>query len=79
MAVIKLIQTGSTLVSPAVPNRNTRKSKIAYTGLFQKMKNRIEVPVKAFLIEIKGRKILIDTGRSSEYAKHPVKHMGFGL
>lgn len=79
MAVIKVIQTGTTLVSPAVPDRSTRKSKIAYTGLFQKRKNRIEVPVKVFLVEIKERKILIDTGWSSECAVHAIKHMGFGL
>lgn len=79
MAIIKVIQTGSTLVSPAVPDRSTRKNKLAYTGLFQKRKNRIEVPVKVFFIEINGRKILIDTGWSAACASHPIKHMGFGL
>lgn len=79
MAVINVIQTGTTLVSPAVPDRTVRKSRLAYTGLFQKRQNRIEVPVKVFFVEINGKKILIDTGWSAECASHPIQHMGFGL
>ena len=79
MAVIHVIQTGYTLVSPAVPDRGTRKSEIAYTGLFQRRKNRIKVPVKAFLVEVLGHRILIDTGWSAECATHPIRHLGFGL
>lgn len=76
---ITVIQTGSTLVSPAVPNRNTRKSPLAYTGLFQRRSNRIEVPVKCFLVEVAGRKTLIDAGWSAQDPTHPLRHMGFGL
>lgn len=79
MVVIHVIQTGYTLVSPAVPDRASRKSKIAYTGLFQSRQQRIKVPVKAFLVEVSGHRILIDTGWSSECATHPVKHLGFRL
>lgn len=79
MGKITVIQTGSTLVSPAVPNRNTRKSPLAYTGLFQRRSNRIEVPVKCFLVEVAGRKTLIDAGWSAQDATHPLRHMGFGL
>lgn len=79
MAQIYVIQTGSTLVSPAVPDRSTRKSEIAYTGLFQNRKSRISVPVKAFLVEAAGHRVLIDTGWSKECVSHPIRHMGFGL
>lgn len=79
MAEVRVIQTGSTLVSPAVPDRETRKSEIAYTGLFQKRKDRIEVPVKAFLVSAAGHTVLIDTGWSKECVHHPLRHMGFGL
>ena len=79
MAQIHVIQTGSTLVSPAVPDRGTRRSEIAYTGLFQSRKKRISVPVKAFLVEVTGHRILVDTGWSRECASHPLRHMGFSL
>lgn len=79
MAEIITLQTGYTLVSPATPNASAVPFPFAYTGLFQKRKNRIKVPVKAFLAKVNGRKILIDTGWSSECAKHPLKHLGFGM
>ena len=78
MAKIRIFQTGTTLVSPAVPDRSTRKSSIAYTGLFQRRKNRIEIPVKAFYVEVNGHRILIDTGWGTDAATQPLKHMGFG-
>lgn len=76
---ITVLQTGSTLVSRAVPNRASLRSPYAYTGLFQRRKNRIEVPVKAFLVETKDHRILIDAGWGSECLTHPIKHLGFGL
>jgi len=79
MAEISVFQTGSTLVSPAVPDRSSRKAAIAYTGLFQDRKKRISVPVKAFLVEGSGHRILIDTGWSAACAVHPLRHLGFGL
>ena len=79
MAVIYILQTGSTRVSPAVPDRSCRKNSIAYTGLFQRRKEQITVPVKAFLVEVKDHRILIDTGWSEECADHPIRHLGFGL
>lgn len=79
MGKITAIQTGSTLVSPAVPDRDSRRSPIAYTMLFQKRSNRIEVPVKCFLLQVAGHTVLIDTGWSAEDAVHPLKHLGFGL
>ena len=79
MAKITVIQTGSTLVSPAVPNRGTRRNPLAYTGFFQRRSNRIEVPVKCFLVECGGHLTLIDAGWSAQDATHPIRHMGFGL
>lgn len=76
---IHVLQTGGTLVSSAVPDRESHKWKYAYTGLFQKRRNRICLPVKAFLVETHGHRILIDTGWSEECVKHPIRHLGFGL
>ena len=79
MAEIIVLQTGYTLISPATPNASAVPFSFAYTGLFQKRKNRIKVPVKAFLVIVNGKKILVDTGWSRECAKHPIKHLGFGM
>lgn len=79
MAKIHVIRTGYTLVSPAVPNRKSRRSQIAYTGLFQNRKTRIKVPVKCFLVEVKGRKVLVDAGWSKKVIEQPIKSIGFGL
>jgi len=76
---IETIKTGSTLVSSAVPDRSTHRFSLAYTGLFQKRKSRIEVPVKCFYAEVEGHHVLIDTGWSCDVVSHPLKHLGFGL
>ena len=76
---IKTIQTGSTLVSSAVPNRATHRWKYAYTGLFQCRKNRIEVPVKCFYVTVGQHKFLIDAGWSKQVRTRPLRHLGFGL
>ncbi len=77
--VIKTIQTGYTLVSPAVPDRSTRKNPYSYTGLFQKKKNRIKVPVKCFYIEVNGHRFLVDAGWSVKVTQDARGHLGFGL
>lgn len=79
MASVTVLQTGSTLVSPAVPNRGARSNPLAYTGLMQRRSQRIEVPVKCFLVDVAGRKTLIDTGWSAQDADHGLRHLGFGL
>ena len=61
MAEIDVLQTGKMLVSSAVHNRDSKSGKFAYTGLFQSKKGRNEVPVKAFLIRINGKNVLVDT------------------
>ena len=76
---IKTITTGSTLVSTATPNRSTRRWKYAYTGLFQRRSDRIEVPVKCYYVKVNGHSVLIDTGWSKEVVEHPLRHLGFGL
>lgn len=79
MMQIQTIQTGSTKVSSAVPNRATHRWAYAYTGLFQCRKNRIEVPVKCFYVTVGGHHLLIDTGWSKLVRTKPLKHLGFGL
>ena len=76
---ITTVQTGSTLVSSAVPDRSTHGNPLAYTGLFQKRSNRIEVPVKCFYVEVAGHHFLIDAGWSKAVASDPKGHLGFGL
>lgn len=76
---IYTLQTGSTLVSSAVPDRSSHRWTYAYTGLFQWRKKRICVPVKAFLVENQGHRVLIDTGWSEACVDHPLSHLGFGL
>lgn len=79
MSRVVAIQTGSTLVSPAVLNKSSRKNPFAYTGMLQSRKNRVEVPVKCFLLEVADHKVLIDTGWGVKDANHALKHLGFGL
>ena len=76
---IRTTTTGSTLVSSATPNRNTHPWKYAYTGLFQRRSNRIEVPVKCYYVKVGCHSFLIDTGWSNEVVEHPMRHLGFGL
>ena len=76
---IYVLQTGSTLISSAVPDRSSHRWKNAYTDLFQKRSARLCVPVKAFLVQVNGRNVLIDTGWSAECANNAKKHLGFGL
>lgn len=76
---IQVLQTGSTLVSSAVPDRSSHRWGLAYTDLFQRRSNRISVPVKAFLVETAGHRVLVDTGWSAECIDHPLRHLGFGL
>jgi N-acyl homoserine lactone hydrolase len=79
MTRIHVLQTGSTLVSPAMPDRSSRKTDLAFTGLFQKRSDRISVPVKCFLVESGGRKILVDTGWGKKCVRHPLAAVGFGM
>ena len=79
MMNIQTIQTGSTLVSSAVPNRATHRWAYAYTGLFQCRKSRIKVPVKCFYVTVGKHHLLIDTGWSKRVRTEPLKHLGFGL
>lgn len=79
MTKVHVLRTGYTLVSPAVPDRSCRKSSFAYTGLSEKRNERIKVPVKCFLLEINGRKVLVDTGWGKACIAHPIFSIGFGL
>lgn len=37
------------------------------------------MPVKAFLVEAAGHRVLVDAGWSEQCATHPLRHLGFGL
>lgn len=76
---IHVLQTGGTLVSSAVPDRLSHRWEHAYTDLFQRRSKRVNLPVKAFLIEVAGHRVLVDAGWSAECAAHPIRHLGFSL
>lgn len=76
---IHVLQTGSTLVSSAVPDRSSHTWAYAYTDLFQRRSRRVSVPVKCFLVETQGHRVLVDTGWSAECVIRPMRHLGFGL
>ena len=79
MAEIYVLQTGKMLVSTAVHDRDSKKGKLAYTGILQGKKGRSEVPVKAFLIKINGKNVLVDTGWSEQCAINARRHLGIAL
>lgn len=79
MAMVDVIQTGGTLVSPAVPDRSSRKGPLAYTGLFQRRSSRIQVPVKAFLVQAGRHRVLVDAGWGEQCATRARVHLGFAL
>lgn len=79
MVKIDVIQTGSVLVSKAIPDRSSIPVPLAYTGIFQGKKQRIQLPVKTFLVEVEGRKILIDAGWHEDCVDKALAHLGFPL
>lgn len=79
MARIDVLTTGKMLVSSAVPDRTSKKGKFAYTGLLQQKAKRIKVPVKAFLVRVNGKTVLVDAGWSEQCAINPRRHLGAAL
>lgn len=78
MAEIYVLQTGKMLVSTAVHDRDSKKASL-HTQAFFKVKGRSEVPVKAFLIKINGKNVLVDTGWSEQCAINARRHLGIAL
>ena len=63
---IHVLHCGSMLVSKAVPYGGGVNLKNARRGVFDKVADRVELPVSAYLIEHPKGKVLIDTGWSRE-------------
>ena len=76
---IRTIQTGWTLVSSGVPDRDSHRWKKAYTGLFQRRSRRLKVPVKCFYVCVGDHRLLVDAGWSREVVTDGLRHLGFGL
>ena len=72
---IQTVQTGWTLVSSGVPDRDSHRWRKAYTGLFQRRSKRMKVPVKCFYVCVGEHHFLIDAGWSLEVISHPVTHL----
>lgn len=79
MITIHVLTCGQVGVDPAVPDRGVSANKLAYTGLFRSPKQRIWLPVKAFLIEHPRGSILVDTGWDSSVRSHPVSTITFPM
>ena len=88
MAKIKIFHTGKVYVSHALPFKDSVKNpnpvQLSLVSLYGR-KNRIWLPVSAYLIEIEKLKILVDTGWHREISPDgeydriaQVKHLGIG-
>ena len=85
---IKVFHTGKVCVSPALPFRDTEKNPnpVQLTVLSSYgRKNRVWLPVSAYLVEHPQGKILVDTGWHREISPHgkydrlaQIRHMGMG-
>lgn len=73
---IHILQTGFVKVDKALPYRGTSYNPLAFTGLFRFEKNKILLPVSAYLIEHPKGLILIDTGWSKTIRKSNWKELG---
>ena len=69
---IHVLHCGSMLVSKAVPYGGGVNLKNARHGVFDKVADRVELPVSAYLIEHPKGKVLIDTGWSREISPEGV-------
>lgn len=76
---IHVLQCGWVGVDKTVPDRSLSKNSIAYTGLFRSKKNRIWLPVNAFLIEHPNGLVLIDTGWDKQVREHPIQAITFNM
>lgn len=69
---IHILHCGSMLVSKAVPFGGGVNLKNARRGVFDRLSERVELPVSAYLIEHPKGKVLIDTGWSREISPEGV-------
>jgi len=75
---VTIIHTGSTIIDDSIPFESATPPlfpKLALLGLFRSRKNRISVPVSAYLIEHPKGKVLIDTGFHKRVREHPVSEL----
>lgn len=66
MAKLMIFHTGSVRVDKAIPLRE--RNPLAVTGLLRGDKNKLVLPVSAYLIEHPKGTVLIDTGWDTKYA-----------
>ncbi|HCF6352969.1 TPA: N-acyl homoserine lactonase family protein [Pseudomonas aeruginosa] len=75
---VTILHSGTTIVDASTIFEQERKPlfpKLAMLGLFRGKKHKLEIPVAAYLIESKGRKVLIDTGFHKAVRQAPVKEL----
>lgn len=77
MMKIHVLSCGSTIVDEALPLSSHSRNPLAYTGLFRGKRHKIEVPVRAYLIEHPEKLILVDTGWDTAIRENPRKYEGF--
>jgi glyoxylase-like metal-dependent hydrolase (beta-lactamase superfamily II) len=72
---IHILHCGQVCVDPALPFKENTKNPIAFTGIGRNPKNRLWLPVSAYLIEHPKGLILLDTGWHKDVRKNQIKHM----
>ena len=75
MIKIHVLHCGEVCVDEAIPFGNVSKNPLAFTGIFRSQKNRIWLPVSAYLIEHPKGLILFDTGWHTNVRKDPIGHL----
>lgn len=75
---LRILHSGSTIVDGSTifaPEKMPKFPKLAMLGIMRTDRDKIEIPVTAYLIEHPKGKILIDTGFHKDVRLHPVKNL----
>lgn len=79
MMKLHILHTGLVEVDEALPNRNSSRNPLSFTGVFRNHKHKIILPVSSYLVEYDDKKILIDTGWHSRVRSSKGEKKELGL
>jgi glyoxylase-like metal-dependent hydrolase (beta-lactamase superfamily II) len=77
MIKVHVLACGSTTVDEALPFSSRSRNPLAFTGLFRGKRHKIQVPVRAYLIEHPQGLVLIDTGWDEAIRTDARRYEGF--
>lgn len=77
MIRVQVLPCGSTRVDEALPFSDRSKNPLAFTGLFRGEQHKVDVPVRAYLIEHPKGLFLVDTGWDTAIRMDARKYEGF--